>query len=367
MEEVTIRCNVTALISLSHYVDTVAVDYDCALARLLQIKENLEETGQLEDDIGIRFDQAEHLLRQHIALSPNTDACRNMEREQLKRQIKLGLPRKEMARNFGVSLKTLQRRIAQWGLRRDDLDNSISDQELDVIVSDIHRHYPSAGYKMILGHLRSRQHFVKKRRVLASLRRVDPQGVLMRRLSLRTIRRRRYSVPAPNSLWHIDGNHKLIRWRVVVHGGIDGFSRLIVYLTAANNNRAQTVVESFLTAVYHYGIPSRVRSDKGGENILVARFMVTNNGLNRNSHIAGRSVHNQRVERLWRDVFENVLDLFYTTFLRLETMGLLNPVNETDLYALHASHTVQSAAIPESLEQSLCKIRKKQNSSAIVV
>ena len=23
----------------------------------------------------------------------------------------------------------------------------------------------------------------------------------------------------PNSLWHIDGNHKLIKWHLVIHGG----------------------------------------------------------------------------------------------------------------------------------------------------
>ncbi|KAF0023435.1 hypothetical protein F2P81_024065 [Scophthalmus maximus] len=92
----------------------------------------------------------------------------------------------------------------------EDLNNSISDEELDRIVSDIHHQYPSAGYKIILGHLRSRQLFVKKERVLESLRRLDPEGVVMRRLSLRTIRRRCYSVPAPNSVWHIDGHHKLI-------------------------------------------------------------------------------------------------------------------------------------------------------------
>ena len=42
-----------------------------------------------------------------------------------------------------------------------------------------------------------------------------------------------------------------------------------------------------------------------------------------------------RIERLWRDVFENVIDLFYTTFHRLEAEGWLNPDKETDLYALH--------------------------------
>lgn len=155
--------------------------------------------------------------------------------------------------------------------------------------------YPNTGYKMMLGHLRARGIRVQRRRVKESMHRVDPQGVMMHTLRLQTWRRRQYSVPAPNSLWHIDGNHKLIRWRIVIHGGIDGFSRLIVYLTADSNNRASTVLRSFLEAVEMYGVPSRVRSDKGGENVEVARFMVSTRGTNRNSHLTGRSTHNQRL------------------------------------------------------------------------
>lgn len=49
-------------------------------------------------------------------------------------------------------------------------------------------------------------------RVRDSLRRVDPIGTEVRALANRTLRRRQYSVPAPNAMWHIDGNHKLIRY-----------------------------------------------------------------------------------------------------------------------------------------------------------
>ena len=88
---------------------------------------------------------------------------------------------------------------------------------------------------------------------------------------------------------YADGNHKLIRWRIVVHGGIDGYTRMIVHLGCSTNNQATTVYRLFIAAAERFGLPSRVRSDFVGENILVARHMIRNKGIHRGSFITGSS------------------------------------------------------------------------------
>ena len=62
---------------------------------------------------------------------------------------------------------------------------------------------------------------------------------------------------------YIDSHHKLIRWRMVTHGAIDGYSRVVLYLKCTSNNRATTVYELFLVAVQNFNLPSRVRTDQG--------------------------------------------------------------------------------------------------------
>ena len=69
---------------------------------------------------------------------------------------------------------------------------------------------------------------------------------------------------------HISCYFYFDRWRFVIHGGIDGYSRMVVYLACSTNNKAKTVFQHFISAVQNFGLPSRVRSDKGGENTDMA-------------------------------------------------------------------------------------------------
>ena len=103
------------------------------------------------------------------------------------------------------------------------------------------------------------------------------------------IKRHVNTLAHPNGLWHIGGNHKLIRWSFVVHGGIDG---------CASNNCAPTVLQQFLKSVSLFGLPDRVRSDHGGENIDVWRYMLSTHNNDPTCIITGSSTHNERIERL---------------------------------------------------------------------
>lgn len=241
----------------------------------------------------------------------------------------------DIGRILAVSPRTVRRRILEYGLEAEASYSDISDEDLDAFTQSFAIDNPDCGLKTYEGFLRSCGLKLQRARVRESMLRVDPIGV-QRRLR-RALHRRRYNVPAPNSLWHVDGHHKLIRWGIVVHAAIDGYSRLPVFLRASDNNRADTVLDCFLEAVEVFGLPSRVRCDKGGENVRISQFMLSHpaRGPNRASCITGRSVHNQRVERFWRDLFSGCVSIFYFLFYGLEDSELLDRDDPVDLFCIH--------------------------------
>lgn len=220
-----------------------------------------------------------------------------------------------------ISRWTVARRVKEYGIEHVTGFSNITDDELDNKIRQLQvLHGKVMGRSLILGHLSAQGLRVQVSRVRKALVRLDPGTSRIRWACL--VKRRKYSVPAPNSLWHADGHHSLVSWGFVIHGAIDGYSRLIVYLQCATNNCKETVQELFQKSIVNFGIPSRLRTDKGGENALLWSSMEELRGRNRRSFITGSSTHNQRIERLWRDVWIHVCHLFYYTFQAMEAEGI---------------------------------------------
>ena len=95
--------------------------------------------------------------------------------------------------------------------------------------------------------------------------------------------------------------------------------------------RKRTAIQAFRK----YGRPRRIRSDHGGENALVWRDMNSTWGEDARPVIVGSSVHDQRIGRHYRSANKQELSILKSEFYDLKRDGVVDPLNETDLFCLH--------------------------------
>ena len=173
----------------------------------------------------------------------------------------------------------LQERVEKYGLQNMTGFYHLPYEELGEIVrSFISDHGRTTGQGYVGGYIKALGFRIQRKRIRESMARVDPQNTALRWGVV--VSRRIYQVPWPNSLWYLDGHHALIRWKIIIHGCIDGFSRRIMFLRCNSKDFAETVLVLFLDAIKHDENlwPSRIRVDKGVANALVCDAMVQARG-----------------------------------------------------------------------------------------
>jgi len=211
---------------------------------------------------------------------------------------------KDIAILLDISPKVLRRwRRDNFMVVQDNKYTDITEHDLDKCLKNIMVLHRSRGEIICKGLLESEFGvFVKWTTFRACILRVDPLGPWWRKFP--RINRGLHQSPGPNYTWHLDSNHKLRSGKMVIHGCIDGFSRYIKYLVCCDNNRSITVLNLFRDCVQRDVVPQRIYTDQGGENIQVAHYMLATRGPGHHGDtiMVGKSVHNQRIERLWRDI-----------------------------------------------------------------
>lgn len=131
----------------------------------------------------------------------------------------------QLARSLGVHRHTVRASMKACGIRLPSQRLRLNEQDTDTLVGQFRSQRPDSGGAYLAGNLLSQGVAIPRSRIRESQKRVDPVGLHIRTQT--TIQHRAYKVKRPNALWHQDGYHKLIQYGFVIHGIVDGYSRLV--------------------------------------------------------------------------------------------------------------------------------------------
>lgn len=130
--------------------------------------------------------------------------------------------------NILISKSTLERRLKSMNLKKYKVQSPIN-EIISKIMDELQFSGQLLGYRsmwkrLILTHKLN----VKRETIQLLLKEIDPEGCLIR--MQKKFKKRIYSTPGPNHIWHIDGYDKLKPYGFPIHACIDGYSRKVIWI-----------------------------------------------------------------------------------------------------------------------------------------
>ena len=176
-------------------------DFDGIDSVVLLLRE-AQLSSQSVDSRILEIQDTQHPVHEEVAIGRPRKV---ISREDIEREFEVFQNWKIVARQLGVSSKTLRRRRLEFGMNISETSGprltytNISNEDLCSEVRNILFILPEAVEAIIIRTLRSTSIHVLQRRVREAINAVDPVSRALRRTV--TIVRRKYNVASPNALW----------------------------------------------------------------------------------------------------------------------------------------------------------------------
>ena len=176
-------------------------DFDGIDSVVLLLRE-AQLSSQSVDSRILEIQDTQHPVHEEVAIGRPRKV---ISREGMEREFEVFQNWKIVARQLGVSSKTLRRRRLEFGMNISETSGprltytNISNEDLCSEVRNILFILPEAVEAIIIRALRSTLIHVLRRRVREAINAVDPVSRALRRTV--TIVRRKYNVASPNALW----------------------------------------------------------------------------------------------------------------------------------------------------------------------
>lgn len=269
-----------------------------------------------------------------------------------------------------LSLRHLKQLLKNLGLKRKYKAEATMVEICSVIIEELHGSGSCLGYKSLWRRLQKTYGLsVKRDTVMKVLQLADPEGISAR--TRHRLKRRKYVVPGPNFLWHLDGYDKLKPFGFAIHGCVDGYSRRIIWLNvASSNNNPKIIAKYYLDSVKGLQLaPRLLRGDKGTENSIVSslqkclRYNHTDRLSGIKSYIEGTSTANQRIESYWCQLRKSGMNWWISYFKDMRDNLYFNDGDQLHIECLRFcyGHLIQNDLHQIAEEWNQHKIRKQKN------